>query len=373
MKKTISILLAGLLAFCFVACDEQQPVEDENKDDQGTEKPEGPDSGNENGSGDQGGTNKPNQFEFPFYEEFPIECESLLVEGSEVGVSIEVTKVEDQNFVFELRPGPLVQSFKFDVYPMAQLYNNLLNDKTFGNLSESASWAVNERIREYLFNEGGSGGYALSINDFEDADDFLQVEFDWMNTPYAAASAIAIPDCGYLIAVVASTEENISSVTQEDLTLCYVHTTSQPLIGDPQCEIEVNTGYTQFGVQHYLNADAAAVYFFGYLSSEIDAYIDAFGDTMFRDFIRTRVTSPSVANDPNNPESLYYSVKYGDGADPTVMSTTCAVAVDANLTPQEVIVVVISTSRRFRRIFLRLNFQSIFSRKEWHLHMLSLM
>lgn len=336
MKKTFNLLLAGLLAFGIVACDKPQPEEDDKKDDE-TQTPVDPGTGDQGGNqgGDQGNTNKPQQFEFPFYEEFPIECGNLLTEGSEVGVTIEVTKVEEQNFVFELRPGPLVQSFKLDVYPMAQLYNNLLNDRTFGNLTTPESWAVNERIREYLFNESGSGGYAFSINDFDDPDEFLQIEFDWMNTPYAAASAVAVPDCDYLIAVVASTEENISSVTQEDLTLCFVHTTSKPLVGDPQVEIEVNTGYTAFGVQHYLNADAAGVYFFGYLTSEIDAYIDAFGDTMFRDFMRTRVTSPSVADDPNNPQSLYYSVSYGEEADASIMSTTCAVAVDANLTPQE--------------------------------------
>ena len=322
MKKVINLLLVGLLTFGFMACEEKQP---ENQEGDEPEIPVDPGTGEEN----------ENQVEFPYFEEFPIECGNLIAEGSEVGVTIEVTKIEDQNFVFELRPGPLVQSFKMDVYPLAQLYNNLLNDRTFGNLSSSESWEVNERIREYLFNESGSGGYAFSINDFEDSDDFLQIEFDWMNSPYAAASAVAIPDCDYIIAVVASTEESISSVTQEDLTLCYVHTTSQPLIGDPQVEIEVNTGYTAFGVQHYLNADAAAVYFFGYLTSEIDAYIDAFGDTMFRDFMRTRVTSPSIPNDPNNPESLYYSVSYGEGADASIMSTTCAVAVDENLTPQE--------------------------------------
>ena len=322
MKKVINLLLVGLLTFGFMACEEKQP---ENQEGDEPEIPVDPGTGEEN----------ENQVEFPYFEEFPIECGNLIAEGSEVGVTIEVTKIQDQNFVFELRPGPLVQSFKMDVYPLAQLYNNLLNDRTFGNLSSGESWEVNERIREYLFNESGSGGYAFSINDFEDSDDFLQIEFDWMNSPYAAASAVAIPDCDYVIAVVASTEESISSVTQEDLTLCYVHTTSQPLIGDPQVEIEVNTGYTAFGVQHYLNTDAAAVYFFGYLTSEIDAYIDAFGDTMFRDFMRTRVTSPSIPNDPNNPESLYYSVSYGEGADASIMSTTCAVAVDENLTPQE--------------------------------------
>lgn len=325
MKKTLNLLLAGLCVFFFAAC--ENPQQGEQNEDDKTEQ---------GGTGNTGDIFKK---DFPFVEDYPIECGNLLAEGSEVGVTIEVTKVEDHNFVFELRPGPMVQSFKMDVYPMAQLYNNLLNDKTFGYLTSADSWAVNERIRSYLFNESGSGGYSFSINDFDNPDDFLQIRYDWMNTSYAAASAIAIPDCGYLIAVVASVETDISSVTQEDLTLCYVHTSSQPLIGDPQCEIEVNTGYRAFGVQHHLNADAAAVYFFGYLTSEIDAYIDAyidaFGDNMFRDFMRTRVTSPSYPNDPNNPESLYYSVNYGEEADASILSTTCAVAVDANLTPQE--------------------------------------
>ena len=321
MKKTLNLLLAGLCVFFFAAC--ENPQQGEQNEDDKTEQ------------GGTGNTGDIFRKDFPFVEDYPIECGNLLAEGSEVGVTIEVTKVEDHNFVFELRPGPMVQSFKMDVYPMAQLYNNLLNDKTFGYLTSADSWAVNERIRSYLFNESGSGGYSFSINDFDNPDDFLQIRYDWMNTSYAAASAIAIPDCGYLIAVVASVETDISSVTQEDLTLCYVHTSSQPLIGDPQCEIEVNTGYRAFGVQHHLNADAAAVYFFGYLTSEIDAYIDAFGDNMFRDFMRTRVTSPSYPNDPNNPESLYYSVNYGEEADASILSTTCAVAVDANLTPQE--------------------------------------
>ena len=335
MKKSLTLLLSSLVMFGFSACDKPQPEggdpnQNENQE-QTPSEPENPDTpDNPSAPSDELPT-----FEFPFVEEFPIECGNLIAEGSEVGVTIEVKRVEDQNFVFELRPGAMVRSFKMDVYPLSQLYNNLLNDKTFGNLTASESWAVNERVRSYLFNESGSGGYAFSINDFSSEEDFLQIEFDWMNTPYAPASAIAIPDCSYVIAVVASTEENISSSTQEGLTLCFVHTTSQPLIGDPQCDIEVNAGYTAFGVQHHLNADAAGVYFFGYLTSEIDAYIDAFGDTMFRDFIRTRVTSPSVANDPNNPQSLYYSVNYGEAADPTIMSTTCAVAVDANLTPQE--------------------------------------
>lgn len=350
MKKTLSFLLISLLMLGAYSCEKPQLEEDDKENTENTETPgEEETPGDEEKPGDETpetpetpenpenpGQDEPlQQFEFPFNAQFPIECGNLLAEGSDVGVTIEVKKLEDKNFVFELRPGAMVQSFIIDVYPVSQLYNNLLNDYNAGLLSASESWAINERIREYLFT-AGSGGYSFSNKDviFAEPEDFLQVEFDWMNTAYAANSAIAIPDCGYIIAVVGSAETEINSGTQEDLTLCYVHTTSQPLIGDPQCEINVITSYRAFGVEHILNADAAGVYYFGWLQNEIDNYIDTFGKTLFRDFVRTRVSAPSVANDPNNPNSLFYSVSYGDAADASIMSTTVAVAVDANLTPQ---------------------------------------
>lgn len=332
MKKIFLFSLISVLCCAILfSCERPQPEENE---------------GNENvdpGTGDQGGDqgNSPDLFtkDFPYVAEFPVECGNLIAEGSDVGVTIEVTQVEDRNFIFELRPGAMVQSYKLDVYPVSQLYNMLLNDRNSGALTTSESWAVNERIRQYLFNESGSGGYAFSVDAFDNPEDFLQVEYDWMNTPYAPASAVAIPDCGYVIAVVGSTDIDISSSNQEELTLCYVHTTSQPLIGDPQCEIEVNAGYRKFSVRHYPNADADAIYFFGWYTSEIDEFIDSFGETLFRDFMRTRVSRPSYPDDPNNtdpdnPESMYYSVDFGENADHTLQSTTCAVAVDANLTPQ---------------------------------------
>ncbi len=269
---------------------------------------------------------------FPALEDYPIEAWVDLAQGSDVGVTIEVTSVDDRNFVFELRPGAMVQSYKMDVYPLAQLYNYLLNDKNSGNLELKDAVGINERIRSYLFTEG-SGGYAFSINDYENPEEFLQVEYDWMSTPYAAASAVAIPDCGFVIAVVASADPDISSSNQEELTLCYVHTESQPLAGDPQVEIEVSTGYRAFAVEHHPNADAAGVYYyFGGLASEIDEYIDSFGDTMFRDFMRTLYSEP-VASD--NTDGLGYTKNYGEEADHNIKSATCAVAVDVNLTPQE--------------------------------------
>jgi len=310
--------MVAFLAAGFISCD-KQPVEGEEPDDQ-LQTPI-----DSVGVIDTTDTGLP-MFNFPAVQSLPLEVGNLKAEGSDVGVTIEVTRVENQNFVFELRPGAQIQSFRFDVFPLSQLYNALLNDKMVGKDAVD----INEQIRNYIFAEDGSGGFQISVKDFPSAEDFLQIEYDWMNTAYAAATAIAIPDCDYVIGVVACTGDDCSSSTQEELTLCYVHTTADALIGDPQVDIEVNTGYKAFSVNHIPNADAAVVYFFGWLSNEIDAYIDVFGNRLFRDFMRTRVSSPSAASDP---DALVYSVNYGDAADHRIQSTTCAVAVDANLTP----------------------------------------
>jgi len=349
MKRNFNLLLMAFAVFGLLSACEDMPMEDEKTDDteqnqggtgneDGKEEGDGKEDegGNENEGGNEGGSGVGDlpTFTFPYFDEYPLEPGNLYAEGSDVGVTIEVKRVEDQNFVFELRPGAMVQSFKFDVYPLAQLYNYLLHDRNAGVLTGVDAIDMAEHIRTYIFNTEGSGGYEISIEDFDNPEDFLQIEYDWMNTPYAAASAIAIPDCDYIIAVVGGTDTTVNSSNQEELTLCYVHTTSQPLIGDPQVEIEVKTGYTEFAVQHYPNADAAGIYFFGGLTAEIDEYIGEFGDIMFRDFMRTGVTAPSVY-DPSVEGSCFYRISYGLDADPTIKSTTCAVAVDANLTPAE--------------------------------------
>ena len=135
------------------------------------------------------------KFTFPKVESVPLEAGNLLAEGTDIGVTIEVTKVEHQNFVFELRPGAMIQSFRFDVFPLSQLYNTLLNDKMVGKDAVD----INEQIRRYLFAEDGTGGFQVSVNDFASDEDFLQIEYDWMNTTYAAATAIASSSMIFLI------------------------------------------------------------------------------------------------------------------------------------------------------------------------------
>ena len=101
MKKTLAILMAVLLVFGFASCDKPQPDDTKTPEN---EKPVDPDTGeNENGGNNENDESKPQKFDFPFIAEYPVECGNLLAEGTEVGVTIEVTKVEDQNFVFELQ------------------------------------------------------------------------------------------------------------------------------------------------------------------------------------------------------------------------------------------------------------------------------
>ena len=104
-------MAALALAFGVAACKGKEP--------QPTPTPPGPEPGPGGGNDTTvvvGPTpNELPKFEMPFYEEFPLEAGNLIAEGSDVGVTIEITKVEDNNFVFELRPGAMVQSFKMDV------------------------------------------------------------------------------------------------------------------------------------------------------------------------------------------------------------------------------------------------------------------
>ena len=192
MKRNFKFFLMSLAVLgIFASCDKPQP--EENKGDDDKEQTPGGDDGTGNEGGNQGGhqTGDLPKYDFPYMADYPLEPGILFAEGSDVGVTIEVTKVEDNNFVFELRPGAMVQSFKFDVYPLAQLYNNLLNDRNAGVLTGTDAIDMEEHIRTFLFNTSGSGGYEISINDFDNPDDFLQIELDWMSTAYAPASAIA--------------------------------------------------------------------------------------------------------------------------------------------------------------------------------------
>ena len=86
MKKYFRILLTSLIVIGLAACDNKQPVTGPDEPNNNTETPGNGDN-NEN-NGDNGNTGELPKFEFPFSEEYPIECGNLIAEGSEVGVTI---------------------------------------------------------------------------------------------------------------------------------------------------------------------------------------------------------------------------------------------------------------------------------------------
>ena len=118
MKRNVLLILAMIasLMMSFIACDTKTPIDDPEEDPK--QEQEVPiDSVAVIDTTESGLP----IFSFPAVPNLPLEVGNLLAEGTDVGVTIEVTAVEHQNFVFELRPGAMIQSFRFDVFPLSQL------------------------------------------------------------------------------------------------------------------------------------------------------------------------------------------------------------------------------------------------------------
>lgn len=248
------------------------------------------------------------------------------VVASEDGVSVEVTDLTETNFTFVCRPGENVASYRVDVYPLAILYNYMLEEGGMG-VSEQE---VEEIIISHLFNTSGSGGF--SIDESTVGEDYFEMEYDWANTSYAQQKIV--PGCQYIIAVGACYDNSASEASLTDLKLVYVETPKKELVGSPWVDIAVRPTYVGAEIRQTPNADAAGVYFYCTDASAIDAYEEAFGGRLLRDFIRHGY----VPNDPvsaDDPEKLTYQIGPWSNVDPNHLFTSIAFACDANLTPTD--------------------------------------
>ena len=71
--------------------------------------------------------------EYPVpHPEIPMLIYQNEVKASPDGVSVEVTDLTETNFVFTCRPGANVASYRLDVYPLAILYNYMLEEGGMG-------------------------------------------------------------------------------------------------------------------------------------------------------------------------------------------------------------------------------------------------
>lgn len=266
----------------------------------------------------------------------PVDYTPDMVEGGEDGVTIYISGKATNNFKFVVRPGANIQSYRLDVYPLCRLYNSLFEtakaegrDLTREQLSKEA---VESMIRGFIFDSSGAGAYTFSTNNMED---FLSHEFDWMNTPYAQAKVV--PDCEYVIAAVGCFDTEGGE--QGELSLCYIRTPYQDLVGDPEVEVKATPRYTSAIVEYVCNADAKFYYQWCSNYDDLQPYIDAYGDKMYIDFMRNAIYEPTDASieiDPNTGESPHrYVINFGIDATSDFQIMATAIGLDANYTPSQ--------------------------------------
>lgn len=253
----------------------------------------------------------------------PIQWVENEVDGGERGVGIKVTRKDERNFVFECTPGDKIQSYRLDVYPLSRMYNYLL--ESVGAGVKATDEEVEDLIVEAIYNSSGSGGYTFSEATLGDS--YPRAEFDWANTAYSQSEIV--PDGEYLIITIGCNDKDGNNPA--DMKICYIKTPVKELIGNPRVDIDVTTSYTAAGIQYIPNADAKYFYQFCLDAEPIDAYINAYGKKMYRDFLRhTTITAEDAQV---SQEELYYLVDFGYGADATKLITATSVGLDANKTP----------------------------------------
>lgn len=229
----------------------------------------------------------------------PIEvCNGDYEADPKTGVSVKILKRELKNIIFEVNPGENIKSYKFDIYPLASIYSTLQNnslDPQTGAATKDKF--TKEETREVIYNlldRGMTGDQRDLLITPEKVADFTSAEFDWANSPYYYVHLV--PDAAYLL-VVQGYYDEAGKEPSEDMTVCYVRTETQELIGNPVLECEPIEGF--FGVKtiHYLNEDAPYFYYFAGPQEGrggCQFYYDTFGERMFIDFIRhTTIGGPA--------------------------------------------------------------------------------
>lgn len=348
LKMFICALLIGSVA---VACGENGNTDDNGNNQEQPENPgeggenpgeggENPGEGGENpGEGGEnpgeGGENPGEGGENPeqpveqtpvdIYPNIPtkVVCYENKVVASSEGVSLEVTQITNNNFVFVARPGEFVQSYRLDVFPLCRLYNALFEQMRTEGKSEASARDIDTWIRDFVFNSTGAGAYTF---DPESHPDYAAKEFDWMNTTYAQAHVV--PDAEYAIVAVACYDK--AGTDDGEMSICYVKTTAEPLVGNPQVEIDVQVNYRAMQITHIPNADCKYVYHWCSNEDDLMPYINTYGEKLYIDFMRHTIGDAIAAADADN---LWYYRDFGQSASSEVPIMATAIALDANQTP----------------------------------------
>lgn len=244
------------------------------------------------------------------------------VDGGNDGVSIKVTGVENQTFIFELTPGKYVQSYKLDIFPLATLYNYLFEAK---KLNPNAS--MEDLILDAIFASDGSGAYSFSPEFL--GDNWDKWEVNWSESSYMQGQIV--PDATYIIATTGCPDKDAS--VPGDLSLCYLTTTSSEVIGSPKVDIEAAGHYQSAAAMFKPNADTHYFYQFCSEAGEIREFISNYGYDLYIDLIRCWFSAPNECYDDGYDS--YFSTWTFPNPEPGFEFTASVIALDQNKTKGE--------------------------------------
>ena len=243
--------------------------------------------------------------------------------ASSTGVSVKMDEVSSNNIRFTCEPGTDINSFLVQVYPLGTFYNTLLEAmKAEGKTSLTVN-DTNDYIAQAvrLTGEGAtSGGVLYSRADL--GDDFNSVEIDLASSsiiPYRI-----LPGVDYIVIVQACFDDE--ATRYGDLAICHVEATPKDVSGDVTVGVQLTPSINSVGVTLTPGSDCKYVIYHGNYQSEIDEYINAYGDEMYHDLLCHSITQPQSVDGLD----LDFRI-----SDLTPESDYCvsAVAFDAAMTP----------------------------------------
>lgn len=249
--------------------------------------------------------------------------------AASTGVSIDITANEAHNIKFVCTPGEDIKSYTINVYPLALLYSELDNTRRTGQKETLSTDETEDIIVSNIRSTDNStvfGGKLMNGTNL--GSDFAEYEFDYVNNSNFNLWTIQ-PGMDYLIVVQACFDEN--GTDYGDAVVCHVKTPDMSVTGNPQIGIVVTPGMTSYRLTFSPNEDCASFYYFSAQASEIQNYIDLYGEDMFHDFVMSYATAPSDATDPT---MLSFSIT---DQDPNVSHRAAAIALDKNGTPSETV------------------------------------
>ncbi len=220
--------------------------------------------------------------------------------GSPTATAIDVTRAESGPdgavLQFTCIPGDEVKSYRVNVYPMAWVYNQLLELMKGEGKEELTVADANDALRALITNQDYEILAGQLMNRQTLGSSWYTNDFDWLNTSFEKAWGIQA-DADYLIVTLSSFEESCSvEDSYASLAVCHFSTAKVAPEGNPEIGITYDAGFSSYSVTYTPNEDCKYIYYFSHSTESIQEYIEAYGEKMFRDYIRH--TEPVATEEP---------------------------------------------------------------------------